>query len=129
MLKTLSRSTILIFTYDFLVLLFSTIFSMKYFMFESIFSFKNIIVITLVIIAGLFSLYLKGQYFIREHNLTIWNFYRLFEGIIFTHIPALLLFFWVDKIEVLKFLGMNIILIYILLCFSRLFYHFYLFYF
>ena len=128
MLKSLSKSTKLMFLYDFLTLLLITGFNLNYCVSLSSNFVEGILIIALVVIVGLFSLFLKGQYQIREHNITRWNFYRLMEGVIFAHIPAgILLLFWIDKILTLKFIGINIILIFIALCLYRLIFHYYLF--
>ena len=104
-MQSLSRSTGLMFTFDLAVLFIVTYY------FAGNFANNTMSVLTtiLVTIVGLFSFYLKGQYKIREHNLTKWNLYRLFEGILFANIPAvLLLFFFVPKLVLFRFLILNI---------------------
>ena len=128
MFKTLSKSTKLMFLYDFLILLLVTGFNLNYFKILSSDLVKEVVIIALIVIIGLFSLFLKGQYKIREHNITGWNFYRLLEGVIFAHIPAgILLLLWIAKTTAVKFIGINIILIFIALCLYRLIFHYYLF--
>ena len=101
-MQSLSRSTGLMFTFDLAVLFIVTYY------FAGNFANNTMSVLTtiLVTIVGLFSFYLKGQYKIREHNLTKWNLYRLFEGILFANIPAvLLLFFFVPKLVLFSIVG------------------------
>ena len=116
MIKSLSKSTSIMFLFDLLVFVFST--SIFY---ESLCDYNNfcrlnIFVVAIVVIVGLFSLFLKGQYKIREHRLTGWNAYRLFEGVVFAHIiPAIVLFFLISKLALIKFLGLNICAIFLCL--------------
>ena len=123
-MQSLSRSTGLMFTFDLAVLFIVTYY------FAGNFANNTMSVLTtiLVTIFGLFSFYLKGQYKIREHNLTKWNLYRLFEGILFANIPAvLLLFFFVPKLVLFRFLILNICSIFICLALYRICFHYYLF--
>ena len=123
-MQSLSRSTGLMFTFDLAVLFIVTYY------FAGNFANNTMSVLTtiLVTIVGLFSFYLKGQYKIREHNLTKWNLYRLFEGILFANIPAvLLLFFFVPKLVLFRFLILNICSIFICLALYRICFHYYLF--
>ena len=123
-MKSLSRSTGLMFTFDLAVLFIVTYY------FAGNFTNNTIRVLTTILVAivGLFSLYLKGQYKIREHNLTKWNLYRLFEGILFANIPAgILLFFFIPKFVFLQFLILNICSIFICLALYRICFHYYLF--
>ena len=59
-------------------------------------------------------LLLKNNYKIREFNITLWNTYRLLEGMVFAHIPAaILLYLLVCNITInrqtkFKFLDTNI---------------------
>ena len=122
-IQSLSRSTGLMFTFDLAVLFIVTYY------FAGNFANNTMSVLTtiLVTIVGLFSFYLKGQYKIREHNLTKWNLYRLFEGILFANIPAvLLLFFFVPKLVLFRFLILNICSIFICLALYRICFHYYL---
>ena len=58
----------------------------------------------LVIIFGIFTLYLKSQYKIREFNITFKNVYLLFEGIVMTHVlPAVYLLLFAASIKSLSF--------------------------
>ena len=123
-MQSLSRSTGLMFTFDLAVLFIVTYY------FAGNFANNTMSVLTtiLVTIVGLFSFYLKGQYKIREHNLTKWNLYRLFEGILFANIPAVLvLFFFVPKLVLFRFLILNICSIFICLALYRICFHYYLF--
>ena len=127
MINSLSKSTYFMFLFDCFIYTVST----------SIFYIKTCpkntqnllgVVLLVVIITGLFTLYLKGQYKIREFNVTLWNAYRLFEGVVFAHIPALLgLAFFVGKLTLLKFVGLNILAVFICLYVYRLGFHYYLF--
>ena len=74
------------------------------------------------------TIFLKGDYKIREFNITKWNAYRLFEGVIFTHIPAaILLYFLVGIYKTCLFIGLNILTVYAGLFSYRLGFHIYLF--
>ena len=106
--KTLSRTVICMFLFDVAILLLSTFFVSKYCHITHIF-----INTLLVTITGLVSLYLKGNYKIREFNVTAWNIYRLFEGVIFAHIPSFILFVFASKIILPKFAIYNIGVIFI----------------
>ena len=83
----------------------------------------------LVVTIGLMVLFLKGNYKIREFNLTIKNTYLLFEGIVMTHVlPSIYLLVFAASITcTLKFLTINIFTIFILLRLYRAFFHIYLF--
>ena len=129
MIKSLSKSTSIMFVFDLLVFAFSTsIFYGALCDHSDSFSLNRVLVATVVVIAGLFSLFLKGQYKIREFNITLWNAYRLLEGVVFAHIiPAIVLFFFVSKMTLLKFLGLNICTIFLCLYVYRIGFHYYLF--
>ena len=123
-MKQLSRSVGLMFIFDLLVFVIST------YCFANMFcSLKITILATmLVTVVGLFSFFLKGQYKVREHNLTAWNAYRLLEGVVFANIPVgILLFFLVPKLVLVKFLGLNILTIFVVLAIYRACFHYYLF--
>lgn len=125
MSKSLSKSITIMFLFDLFTLCLSTYFVCHSFDLNLKIS---VLSIGLVTLTGLITLFLKDYYKIREFNPTFWNFYRLFEGIIFTHVPfAILLLFFTDRITLLKILGLNIAIIYILLCLYRLCFHYYLF--
>ena len=128
-MKKLSKSTSIMFLFDLSIFTLST--NLLYGIFydnNDYFSLNRIFVVTVVVLGGLYSLFLKGQYKIREFNITLWNAYRLFEGVVFAHvIPAIILFFSVGKITLLKFLGVNICTIFCCLYLYRLGFHYYLF--
>ena len=115
------------FLFDLAVLSVLTYFSMRFCnMHTGIF--LSLTCILFVTITGLITNYIKGNYKIREFNPTFWNFYRLLEGVIFTHVPVgILLYFFVNKSTLIKFLGINILIIYFALCIYRLCFHYYLF--
>lgn len=123
-MKQLSRSVGLMFIFDLLVFTIST------YCLSNIFcSFKlTMLTVALVTIVGLFSLFLKGQYKVREHNVTVWNAYRLFEGVVFANIPTgILLFFFAPKLLLIKFLLLNILTIFIAQALYRVGFNYYLF--
>ena len=124
-MKTLSKSTGLIFIFDLIVLILSSIILCCYF---SLSVKTTILVSLLIIFIGLFSLFLKDNYKIREFNITIWNKYRLFEASVFTHIPiAVLLFFFVPKRTLCEFLLVNVLTVFVGLYLYRLGLDYYLF--
>lgn len=124
-MKSLSRSVAIMFVFDLLILSITTYAVGNFFGF----SFKiNLATVILTTLSGLIVLFLKGNYKIREFNITSWNFYRLLEGVIFTNIPALMfLYLFFEKEILLRFALMNIFILYILLCLYRLCFHYYLF--
>ena len=131
-MKSLSRSVTIMFLFDLLILSITT-YAVGSFL---DFSFKlNIGVTVLTTLSGLIVLFLKGNYKIREFNLTSWNFYRLFEGVFLTNLlPVLMLLVLFSEKEIplrliliCKFALMNIFILYILLCLYRLCFHYYLF--
>ncbi len=131
-MKSLSRSVTIMFLFDLLILSITT-YAVGSFL---DFSFKlNIGVTVLTTLSGLIVLFLKGNYKIREFNLTSWNFYRLFEGVFLTNLlPVLMLLVLFSEKEIPlrfiligKFALMNIFILYILLCLYRLCFHYYLF--
>ena len=84
--------------------------------------------VLLILATGLFSLFLKANYKIREFNNTSKNCYLLFEGVIFSQIPAvILLAFFGLNLNVAKFFAMNILTIFALLKLYRIVFHYYLF--
>lgn len=126
MFKSLSKSTTIMFIFDFLVLSLST------FLWAIIFDYtpKAIAILCIVtVLAGLIILYLKGNYKIREFNITTKNAYLLFEGVVMAHvIPAAYLLIFASSItSAINFIAVNIITIFIILRLYRAFYHFYLF--
>ena len=124
-MKTLSKSVIIMFLYDALIFGLSSYFWYAKFNLTS----KMLIPTVLLIVAtGLFSLTLKSNYKIREFNNTLKNCYLLFEGVIFSQIPAaILLAFFNLNLSLAKFLILNTITIFALLKVYRIIFHYYLF--
>ena len=82
-MNRISRSITIMFLFDFMILFLSTLFWSKHFGYTP----KAIIILcVLVVFVGLVVLFLKGNYKIREFNLTFKNTYLLFEGIVMTHV-------------------------------------------
>lgn len=123
--KTLSKSVIIMFLYDALIFGLSSYFWYGKFNL----TFKMLIPAVLLIVAtGLFTLFLKANYKIREFNNTLKNCYLLFEGVIFSQIPAaILLAFFNLNFSLAKFLVVNTITIFVLLKLYRIVFHYYLF--
>lgn len=123
--KTLSKSVIIMFLYDALIFGLSSYFWYTKFNLTS----KMLIPTVLLIVAtGLFTLFLKANYKIREFNNTLKNCYLLFEGVIFSQIPAaILLAFFNLNYSLAKFLIFNTITIFVLLKVYRIIFHYYLF--
>lgn len=124
MIKSLSKSTWIMFLFDLIILSTSTTLWCDYFNLSLKFTTLSVCLIT---ITGLISLFLKGNYKIREYNITFWNAYRLFEGVIFAHIPALLLYFYIPANTLLRFIGFNILTVFACIYLYRLGFHYYLF--
>lgn len=124
-MKTLSKSVIIMFLYDALIFGLSSYFWYVKFNLTS----KLLIPAVLLIVAtGLFTLFLKANYKIREFNNTLKNCYLLFEGVIFSQIPAaILLAFFNLNFSLAKFLVVNTITIFVLLKLYRMIFHYYLF--
>ena len=125
-MKSLSKSTTIMFLFDFVILYIST------FLWSSFFGYTPkavVIICTIIVTVGLVVLYLKGNYKIREFNINFKNTYLLFEGIVMTHvIPALYLLIFATSITcTLKFLAINTITIFVLLRLYRALFHLYLF--
>lgn len=123
--KTLSKSVIIMFLYDALIFGLSSYFWYVKFNLTQ----KMLIPVVLLIVAtGLFTLFLKANYKIREFNNTLKNCYLLFEGVIFSQIPAaILLAFFNLNFSLAKFLVVNTITIFVLLKLYRMIFHYYLF--
>lgn len=123
--KTLSKSVIIMFLYDALIFGLSSYFWYAKFNLTS----KMLIPAFFLIVAtGLFTLFLKANYKIREFNNTLKNCYLLFEGVIFSQIPtAILLAFFNLNYSLAKFLILNTITIFVLLKVYRIVFHYYLF--
>lgn len=123
--KTLSKSVIIMFLYDTLIFGLSS----YYWYAKFNLTHKMLIPTVLLIIAtGLFTLFLKANYKIREFNNTLKNCYLLFEGVIFSQIPAAILLAFFDlNFSLAKFLVVNTITIFALLKLYRMIFHYYLF--
>ena len=126
MFKSLSKSTTIMFIFDFIVLCLST------FLWASVFDYtpKAIVILCIVtVLAGLIILFLKGHYKIREFNINTKNTYLLFEGVVMAHvIPAAYLLIFASSItSTINFIALNILTIFVILRLYRAFYHFYLF--
>lgn len=125
-MKSLSKSTWIMFLFDFIVLCLST------YCWANIFYYTPkavAILCSLVVSVGLVILYLKGNYKIREHNINFKNSYLLFEGIVMAHVlPSLyLVIFAASKIDSARFIAVNILTIFIALMLYRILFHLYLF--
>lgn len=124
-MRTLSKSVPIMFAFDLIILGLSTAFWYGFFQLP-----QNLKLVTIIItvIAGLFSLFLKANYKIREFNNTKKNAYLLFEGVIFSQIPAFILFLIFFKhLVVIKFLLVNLVTIFLGLKLYRAIFHYYLF--
>ena len=124
-MKTLSKSVIIMFLYDALIFGLSS-----YFWYAKFNLVPKLLIPTvlLIVATGLFSLTLKSNYKIREFNNTLKNCYLLFEGVIFSQIPAaILLAFFNLNLSLAKFLIFNTITIFALLKVYRIIFHYYLF--
>ena len=118
MINFISKSVISLFLIDFAILATATFLTAKKF------EIPEIGVITLLVVgAGMFSLYLKDNYKIREYDFSCGNALRLFEGVIFAHIPAFVFAgFFIDA-DLSKFLFSNVIIVYCLLLLTRICFH------
>ena len=125
-MKSLSKSTWIMFLFDLIILCLST------YCWANIFGYtlKAILILCiLVTVVGLTVLYLKGNYKIREFNPNVKNTYLLFEGIVMTHVlPSLyLVIFAASKIDSARFIAVNILTVFVALMLYRIFFHLYLF--
>lgn len=124
-MKILSKSIPIMFTFDLIILGLSTA------LWCGVFQFSlrlKVAIVLMVVIAGLVALFLKSNYKIREFNNTKKNAYLLFEGVVFSQIPAvILLLATMPSLNVLKFLLANTVTIFGFLKFYRIFFHYYLF--
>lgn len=123
-MKILSKSVIFMFLFDLTIFCLSIIFWCNYFNSTAKFETFAVSIITTV---GLTVLYLKGNYEIREFNITLWNMYRLIEGIFLAHIPFFICeLFFSNNIFLIKYTILNILTTGIFLYLYRLGFHFYL---
>ena len=124
-MKLLSKSIPIMLMFDFVILLCSTIFWYRFFQLPLAY---EICFAGLTVIAGIFALFLKANYKIREFNNTKKNAYLLFEGVIFSQIPAIffvLCFF--RELQACQFILFNTITIFVILKIYRALFHYYLF--
>ena len=127
MIKSLSKSTSIMFLFDLIIFCVSTYYWANIFDYTP----KAVIILcSLVVPVGLIILYLKSNYKIREHNINFKNSYLLFEGIVMTHVlPSLyLVVFAASKIDSARFIAVNILTIFVALILYRMLFHLYLFY-
>ena len=126
MIKSLSKSTSIMFLFDLIILSLSTYIWSNFFGYTP----KAVAILcSLVVPIGLIILYLKGNYKIREHNINFKNLYLLFEGIVMAHVlPVLyLVVFAASVTDTLRFIATNILTIFVLLELYRASFHLYLF--
>lgn len=125
MLKNLSKSVEIMFIFDLLIFICSTIYLYNFFNLNNSYL---IITVCLYIITGLTVLFLKDNYKIREFNITFKNAYLLFEGVIFASIPAaIFLYILSPNINAIFFVISNLITVWLLLLLYRIIFHYYLF--
>ena len=125
-MKSLSKSTTYMFIFDLTILFLSTYCLACFFGYTP----KAIMILcTLIVSVGMFVLFLKGHYKIREFNINLKTAYLLFEGIVMAHVlPALYLLIYAASIKSsINFLVVNVLTIYILLRLYRMVFHYYLF--
>ena len=124
-MRLISKSTVIMFLFDMCVLVLSTTIWYSYFVLPE--DFLDITVL-MTALTGVTALFLKDNYKIREFNVTLKNFYLLFEGIVFAHIPAaILLLTFVQTPKTFEFLLVNLLTIFIVLRLYRAGFHYYLF--
>ena len=124
-MRLLSKSTLIMFLFDLFVFLFSTTF--WYAIFALPLEYLDITVF-LTVLSGVMVLFLKDNYKIREFNTTLKNYYLLFEGIVFSQIPAvILLLIFAPGAQVFEFILANLVTIFVILRVYRLLFHYYLF--
>ena len=124
-MNLLSRSIVIMFLFDIVVYLFSTIFWFDYFKLPL--NFMDLTVM-ITVLSGVLVLFLKDNYKVREFNVTLKNYYLLFEGVVFSQIPAaILLLMFADSVNTLEFLLVNLLTIFVLLRTYRVLFHYYLF--
>ncbi len=125
MIKSLSKSVVLLFLYDFAIIFCSTLILYKYFNLPENYAVSVTIVNLLV---GMFTLFLKDNYKIREFNITLKNIYLLFEAVVFAIFPAsVILFIFNIDLNSIYFVLFNLVTIWLLLLLYRIIFHYYLF--
>lgn len=86
------------------------------------------ITVLLTVLSGLAVLFLKDNYKIREFNVTLKNYYLLFEGIVFSQIPAAaLLLTFIQSPITFEYILANLLTIFVVLRLYRVLFHYYLF--
>ncbi len=124
-MRILSKSVPIMFTFDLIILGLSTTFWYGFFQLPTNLKLATIII---TIVTGLFALFLKANYKIREFNNTPKNAYLLLEGVIFAQIPAFILFLlFFRHFVVINFLLANLITVFVALKIYRAIFHCYLF--
>ena len=125
-MKSLSKSSNTMFTFDMLILALSTYLWANFFGYTP----KAVCILCILTLGvGLIVLYLKGNYKIREFNITFKNTYLLFEGIVMTQVlPGVyLLFFAASITNSINYIAANAFTIFVLLRLYRALFHLYLF--
>jgi len=123
--KQLSKSVIFLLIYDLLVMATSTVLWADNFNFNLLFAYLLALITTLT---GFIVFFLKDNYKIREFNNTAKNTYLLFEGVVFTNIPLILLMLIFNRtLAGAVFALINITTIFTALKLYRIGLHFYLF--
>ena len=113
------------FVFDLLIFLIST--TVWYYVFALPSEFLDLTVF-LTVLSGVSVLFLKDNYKIREFNTTLKNYYLLFEGIVFSQIPAvILLLIFAPDTQVFEFILANLLTIFVILRVYRILFHYYLF--
>ena len=124
-LKLISRSIVVMFLFDMCTLLVSATFWYTYFKLPE--NFLDITVL-ITVLTGLCVLFLKDNYKIREFNVTLKNFYLLFEGVVFSQIPAaILLLTLAQSPDIFEYLLANLLTVFVVLRLYRIGFHYYLF--
>ena len=124
-LKLISKSIVVMFLFDIVAFLVSTVFWYDYFKLP--FEFLDWTVM-LTVLSGVAVLFLKDNYKVREFNVTLKNYYLLFEGVVFANIPAaILLLMFADNTKSLEFILANLLSVFVLLRTYRILFHYYLF--
>lgn len=124
-MKFLSKSIWVMLTVDIITFLVSTTFWYDKFSMPEEFLHLTVFI---TVLAGLAVLFLKDNYKIREFNVNLKNHYLLFEGIVFSQIPAaILLLTFADNVNSLEFVLANLVTIFLVLQVYRTLFHYYLF--
>ncbi len=127
MKRSLSKSTQIMFFFDFLTILLITYFCSDIF-FQNASLKIRLLAVFFEVIIGLFVFNAKEQYKIREFNNTVKNSYLLFEGCLITNIiTGILISFFMPATVVFKFILFNSIITFILLKIYRIGFHYFLF--